>query len=43
MADVLLYDRLVIPYADQATERLRWMSEGWAPDLQEKKIAILAD
>lgn len=43
MADVMLYDRLVIPYPPSETERLRWMSEGWTPDSQERKIDILGD
>lgn len=43
VADVLLYDRLVIPYPPNTEERNRWFERGWQPDLQEKKLQILGD
>lgn len=43
VADVLLYDRLVIPFPDDEQERGRWRQEGWEPDVLEKKLDILGD
>ena len=40
VADVILYDRLVIPVPD-AQERERWSDLGRQPDILERKLAIL--
>ena len=40
--DVLLYDRLVIPYPPE-NERLRWVADGWKPDRLEACLEILGD
>jgi hypothetical protein len=42
VADVLLYDRLVIPVPD-AEERKRWTELGRRPDVLERKLDILED
>jgi hypothetical protein len=42
VADVLLYDRLVIPYPPDEEQRREWRSEGWAPGRLERKLEILA-
>jgi hypothetical protein len=43
VADVLLYDRLVIPFPPSETERLRWVGEKWTPDELEIRLEILKD
>src|SRR3972149_3376231 len=40
--DVLLYDRLVIPYPPDE-ERQRWTAQGWQPDHLEAMLEILGD
>jgi hypothetical protein len=40
--DVLLYDRLVIPYPPDS-ERPRWVAQGWRPDRLEACLEILGD
>jgi hypothetical protein len=43
VADVLLYDRLIIPTPSDPTERERWFSVGWSPDTLDKKLELLGD
>jgi hypothetical protein len=43
VAEVLLYDRLIIPFPPDKKERDRWEGNKWKPDLQEKKLKILGD
>jgi hypothetical protein len=46
IANILLYDRLVIPVMTEQTdrdERAHWLSEGWDPELQLKRIGQLED
>lgn len=48
-ADVMLYDRLVVPVPpaagspEHALEWERWSREGWQPDLQERLLEILGE
>jgi hypothetical protein len=42
VADVLLYDRLVLPVPD-AKERERWIRIGRQPDVLDRKLAILEE
>jgi len=39
--DVLLYDRLVLPYPPNEEERRRWESNGWRPDLLDRRLGQL--
>ncbi|MDR3385415.1 MAG: hypothetical protein P4L92_00055 [Rudaea sp.] len=43
VADVLLYDRLIIPEPVDAAERTRWDGMGWAPDELDVRLGILGD
>src|SRR5262245_4918073 len=43
VADVLLYDRRVIPRPPVASERERWEAEGWDPEKQELLLRILGE
>src|SRR4051794_33665400 len=40
-AEVLMYDRLVIPRPADAAERSRWSQEGWDPDRLESLLDVL--
>jgi hypothetical protein len=45
-ANVLLYDRLVVPVMTEPVERderARWISRGWDPDLQADRLAQLEE
>jgi hypothetical protein len=42
-ADVLLYDRLLLPVPPDEKERKRWRDNDWDPDLQDKRLKILGD
>ncbi len=42
-ADVLLYDRLVLPVPPDKAEEERWRSHNWQPDLQKQRIDLLGD
>lgn len=42
-ADVLLYDRLLLPVPPNEDERKRWKDMTWDPDLQESRLKILGD
>jgi hypothetical protein len=42
-ADVLLYDRLVLPVPPDAQEEKRWKDEGWQPDLQKQRLDVLGE
>lgn len=42
VADVLLYDRLVIPYPP-GDDRIKWKEEGWKPDRLDDYLEILGD
>jgi len=41
--EVLLYDRLVIPVPYNEKDRQRWATEGWDPDLLDKRLETLGD
>jgi hypothetical protein len=43
VADVLLYDRLVIPYPPDEYEAERWKSEGWQPGRLKECLQILGE
>ena len=43
VADVLLYDRLVIPYPPNEAEVERWKTSGWDPDRLKNCLQILGD
>ncbi len=43
VADVMLYDRLVIPYPPDEAETLRWRAEGWQPSRLHYCLDILGD
>lgn len=43
VAEVMLYDRLVIPVPPDAKERKRWERYGWQPDRLDKLIKILGE
>ncbi len=45
VADVLLYDKLVIPVIpkNDETVRSRWLKQGWRPDDQERYLEILTE
>jgi hypothetical protein len=43
VAEVMLYDRLVIPIPPDENERTRWREEGWQPDHLDKLLEILGD
>ena len=40
-ADVLLYDRLIIPKPEGSAERVRWEKVGWEPDELDKLLEVL--
>lgn len=42
-ADVLLYDRLLLPVPPDENERKRWRDNDWDPDLQDQRLKILGD
>lgn len=43
VTDVLLYDRLVIPFPAGDFERSKWFENNWQPDLLDKKLDLLGD
>lgn len=43
VAEVLLYDRLVLPYPPGAEERARWFEKEWRPDLLDAKLDVLPE
>ena len=43
VAEVMLYDRLVVPRPPDENERIRWRNEGWNPDLLDKLLSILGE
>lgn len=43
IADVLLYNRLVIPYPPDQEEKDRWTAQNWQPDKLDKCLDILKD
>ena len=43
VAEVMLYDRLVIPIPPDAKERLRWERRGWEPERLDMLLQILGD
>ena len=46
VANVLLYDRLVAPVMTEQVdrdERAYWISRGWDPDLQQRRLETLED
>jgi hypothetical protein len=43
VADVLLYDRLVIPFPAGDDERERWYKQGWKPDVLDGTLELLGD
>jgi hypothetical protein len=40
-ADVLLYDRLILPVPGDSQERTRWADAGWQPDRLDKLLEVL--
>ncbi len=43
VAEVMLYDRLVIPRPPDEKERTRWRDAGWDPELQDQLLKILGE
>lgn len=43
VADVLLYDRLMIPYPPNEAEVERWKTSGWDPDRLKTCLQTLGD
>jgi hypothetical protein len=43
VADVLLYDKLIIPVPPTTEERNRWETNNWDPDKQSNALDILGD
>lgn len=43
VSEVMLYDRLVIPFPPDDNERERWNKEGWEPDHLDKVVKILGE
>jgi hypothetical protein len=43
IADVLLYDRLVLPVPHNEIERNRWENNGWNPEFLEQRLIQLGD
>lgn len=43
VADVLLYDRLIVPYPPSSDERKDWTGEGWNPDRLDSLLDVLGD
>src|SRR5262252_7087198 len=43
VAEVMLYDRLVIPRPPDETERTRWREANWNPELQDRLLKILGE
>lgn len=43
VAEVMLYDRLVIPYPPTPEERARWNAQKWNPGLLDAKLEILGE
>jgi hypothetical protein len=43
VAEVMLYDRLVIPVPPDEKERARWRDAGWQPELLDELLSILGD
>ncbi len=43
VTDVLLYNRLVIPFPPTETERARWFKNNWQPDKLDAKLELLGD
>ena len=41
VAEVLLYDRLVIPYPPDEHERSRWADQGWDPQRLDQMLKVL--
>lgn len=43
VANVLLYDRLIIPYPPDPAETARWQANGWDPRLLHRRLGELED
>ncbi len=43
ITEVLLYDRLVLPYPPNDAERKHWEDEGWNPKLMDKRLKSLGE
>jgi hypothetical protein len=41
VADVMLYDRIVVPHPPDEAERARWAKNGWDPDRLDRLLEIL--
>ena len=41
VADLLLYDRLIVPVPPGDRERSRWANEGWRPELQDELLSAI--
>lgn len=43
VAEVLLYDRLVVPHPPDEAERARWRTMGWVPGRLDARLELLGD
>ena len=43
VTDVLTYDRLVLPFPPDDSERVRWRTRGWDPELLDTRLEQLGD
>ncbi len=43
VAEVMLYDRLVVPYPPTQEERQKWTEHSWEPGLLQRKLDILGE
>lgn len=43
VAEVLLYDRLVVPHPPDEAERDRWLAMGWVPGRLDNRLELLGD
>jgi hypothetical protein len=43
VSDVLLFDRLVVPYPANENERNRWSTKNWQPDKLDELLELLGD
>jgi len=41
--EVLMYDRLVLPYPENVDDRAHWAANGWAPELLDYRLDQLGD
>jgi hypothetical protein len=41
VADLLLYDRLLVPFPSTEAERAQWRIDGWEPDALERTLEVI--